>query len=107
MTAWPAVFWAAAGYNLVIGVPAMLRGAAGIESRITGVLVSGFGIVYALVASDPVRFGPMLWAGVLGKIGVIALMGPIVARGQAPRAVGAVLAGDALFTLAFLAFLLG
>ena len=60
-----------------------------------------------MVAYDPARFGPVLWAGVLGKIGVIALMGPAVAKGQAPKAVGYVLAGDALFTLAFFAFLLG
>ena len=104
---WPVVFWAAAVYNLVFGLPGLLRRDGAVEGRIVGLLVSCFGLVYALVALDPVRFGPVLWAGVLGKLGVIALLGPAVMRGLAPRALGYVLAGDAAFTAAFLVYLLG
>lgn len=106
MTLWQIVLWAAAAYNLVIGVPGLLRRGGGTEGRVIGLLVAGFGVVYAIAATDPERFLPMLWAGVLGKVGVIALMAPAVRRGELQRAVGLVLAGDALFTLAFLAMLL-
>ncbi|WP_338465936.1 hypothetical protein RXV95_10175 [Novosphingobium sp. ZN18A2] len=106
MTVWEGIFWAAAAYNLVIGVPGMLRGDS-VEARVIGVLVAAFGIVYAFVATDPVRFAPMLWAGVFGKVGVVALMGPAAAKGQGPKGLGLILAGDAAFALAFLVFLLG
>ena len=100
------VLWAAAAYNLVIGGPGLFQKGAGRDARVVSLLVVCFGVVYALVASDPARYLPVLWAGVLGKIGVIALLGPAVRRGELPKAVGLVLAGDALLTLAFLAMLL-
>lgn len=101
------ILWAAAAYNLVIGGLSMLQPGASREGRVTAVLVTGFGVVYAIAASDPARYGPVLWAGVLGKLGVIALLAPAVRRGEAPRALGWVLAGDALFTALFLGLLLG
>ena len=107
---WPVLFWAAAGYNFLIGVPGLVAPGAEASARIVSLFVCCFGLLYALVARDPVRFGPALWAGVAGKVGVVAIMLPLVlsgaqGTGQA-AAIGAVLAGDALFTLAFLAFLL-
>lgn len=107
MTFWPIVLTLAAAYNLIIGAASMLQGGASREGRVTGLLVAGFGVVYAVAASDPARFAPVLWAGVLGKLGVIALLGPAVHQGQLPRSVGWVLAGDAAFTALFLALLLG
>lgn len=95
----------AALYNLVIGVIA-LHAPGGVDGRIVGLLVGCFGLVYALAASDPLRFAPMLWVGVLGKLGVIALVLPQVRAGLAAPGTGLVLAGDALFTLGFVAFLL-
>lgn len=97
----------AAAYNLVIGGGSLVQAGTPREARVTAVLVAGFGVVYAIVASDPARFVPVLWAGVVGKIGVIAQLGPAVRRGELPRSLGWVLAGDALFTLLFLALLLG
>lgn len=107
MDFWSAMLWAAALYNLVIGGGALFQPGAAREGRVTGLLVAGFGVVYAIVALDPARFAPVLWAGVLGKAGVIALLGPAVRRGELPRGLGWVLAGDALFTALFLALLLG
>jgi hypothetical protein len=107
MTFWQAMLWAAAAYNLVIGGGSLVNRQSGREGRVTGLLVAGFGVVYAIAATDPVRFAPVLWAGVLGKAGVIALLGPAVRRGELPGALGWVLAGDALFTALFLALLLG
>lgn len=97
---------AAACFNLVIGGAGLLGRSSTLEGRIVGLLVLCFGGVYGLVAIDVARFAPMLWAGVVGKLGVIALMVPAVARGAVPKAVGPVLLGDALFTGAFLVILL-
>lgn len=107
MTFWQIILTLAAAYNLVIGGSSMLQPGAAREGRVTGLLVAGFGVVYAVAASDPVRFAPVLWAGVLGKLGVIALLGPAARKGELPRAVGWVLAGDAVFTALFLVLLLG
>lgn len=107
MTFWPSILGLAAAYNLVIGGGSMLQRGAAREGRVTGLLVAGFGVVYAITASDPARFAPVLWAGVLGKLGVIALLGPAVKRGELPSALGWVLAGDAVFTALFLMLLLG
>ena len=108
---WVWLLWAAAVYNLVAGLPALVSPAAPVSDRVVGLLVVCFGLVYAMVARAPVRLGPVLWAGVAGKAGVIALLLPGVLAGQvqsgmAPAALAPVLAGDALFGLAFLAFLL-
>lgn len=97
----------AALYNIVIGAGSLFGPGAPVETRVVGLLVLCFGIVYAVVSRDVERFRPVLWAGVLGKLGVVALMGPEVASGVQPPAVGWILAGDALFMLAFLAILLG
>jgi hypothetical protein len=101
------MLWAAAAFNLAIGLPGLLRSGANLEGRLIALLVAAFGLLYAIAATDPERFAPVLWAGVVGKLGVIALMGPAVARGQAPKATAALLAGDALFTALFLVLLLG
>jgi hypothetical protein len=103
---WRAMLALAALYNLVIGVIALHSPGASVDARIVGLLVACFGAVYALTARDPLRFAPMLWAGVVGKLGVIALVWPQVRAGTAIPGTGMVLAGDALFTLGFLAFLL-
>lgn len=106
LTGWRAMLAAAALYNLVIGLTALHTPGASVDARIVGLLVACFGVVYALTARDPLRFAPLLWVGVVGKLGVIALVWPQVSTGSAAPGTGAVLAGDALFTLGFLAFLL-
>lgn len=102
---WHVMLAAAALYNLLIGGVALALGA-GVDGRITGLLVGCFGLVYALAAREPVRFAPMLWVGVIGKLGVIALMLPLVRAGAAALGTGLVLLGDGLFTVGFIAFLL-
>lgn len=107
MTFWQIVFWAAAAYNVVIGAGGMFQPGASREGRVIGLLVLAFGVVYAIVAIDPVRFGPMLWAGVLGKAGVVLLMGPAARGPQAVPRLAWILGGDALFLALFLVFLAG
>lgn len=106
MTFWQIVLWAAALFNFVIGGMGLAQRGASREGRVVSVLVVCFGVVYAIAASDPVRFLPMLWAGALGKLGVIAITAPAVRKGELPRGVGWVLAGDGLFTALFLVLLL-
>jgi hypothetical protein len=103
---WPFVLWAAAAYNLLIGVPGLFAAGASETARVVSLLVCCFGLLYAMIARDPTRLGPALWSGVVGKVGVVFIMLPAVLSGKLPVAIGAVLAGDALFTLAFLVFLL-
>jgi hypothetical protein len=107
MTVKRAILWLAAAYNLVIGGAALFGPADSVEARVVGLLVLCFGVVYALTASDIARFRPMLWAGVIGKAGVVVLMAPLVQAGPLPGYVGAILTGDALFMAAFVWILLG
>ncbi|MGN6596230.1 hypothetical protein [Sphingopyxis terrae] len=106
MRIWRAILGAAALWNLVIGGAALAGPATSLEARIVGLLVACFGIAYAIVATDPLRLRAVLWAGVVGKAGIVALMAPGVVAGTLPAATGAILAGDAIFTLAFLVLLL-
>lgn len=103
---WRALLWAAAAYNLLVGVPALLLPQAAVAERVVGLLVGCFGLLYAMVAIAPARLAPVLWAGIVGKLGVVALMLPEVLAGRAMPGTGAILAGDGLFTLGFIAFLL-
>lgn len=104
---WRWMLGAAAAYNLIVGLPGLFLPGTGVSDRVVALLVACFGVVYAMVARSPERLAPVLWAGVIGKIGVVALMAPEVLAGRAAPGTGAILAGDALFTVAFLAFLLG
>jgi hypothetical protein len=106
LAGWRAMLALAALYNLAIGVVALHAPGASVDARIIALLVGCFGLIYALAASDPLRFAPTLWVGVIGKLGVIALVLPQVRAGLAAPGTGLVLAGDALFTFGFVAFLL-
>ena len=104
---WRWILGAAAAYNLVVALPALFAAGASTDQRIVALLVACFGLVYALVAREPARLAPVLWAGIVGKAGIVALMLPDVLAGRAVPGTGAVLAGDAVFTALFLLFLLG
>jgi hypothetical protein len=102
---WAMMLAAAAAYNLLIGLPGVINGAT-VSDRIVSLLVACFGLVYAIAASDPRRYAPMLWAGIAGKMGIIALLWADISAGSAAAGTLPVLAGDALFTIAFIALLL-
>lgn len=102
---WRVFFWCAAAFNFVIGLAGILVPESTIDGRTIGLLVFAFGLVYLIVASDPLRYGRVVWAGVLGKVGVVALLGPREFSGEGSTIVAAVLAGDALFAFGFLVFL--
>ena len=103
---WRIFFWIAAVFNFLIGLAGMLSPAANIDARIVGLLVFCFGIIYVLVARDPARYGSALWAGVIGKIGVVALLVPGQLGESGNPVVAGILALDAAFAIGFLAFLM-
>lgn len=104
---WTYFFSAAAAYNLVIGTLGFIDPAGTIDNKATALLVFSFGIVYAQVAREPLRLAPVLWAGVFGKLCVVALMGPVALAEGADARLAPILVGDFVFTCGFLAFLLG
>lgn len=103
---WSWMLWAAAAYNWVVALQGVANASAAVNDRIVALLVCCFGVVYAITARDPARYAPMLWAGIIGKAGIVALLLPAVQAGTAAPGTGLVLAGDALFTVGFLALLL-
>ncbi|WP_309621372.1 hypothetical protein [Novosphingobium sp.] len=106
MRFWKAVLWVAAAFNLLVAVPSFFVPGAAVNDRIVALLVGCFGLVYAMVARAPERLGQVLWAGVLGKIGVVALIWPEVQAGRALPGTGWILLGDMVFTALFVVFLL-
>lgn len=104
---WRVFFAVAAVFNGVIGLAGLAGQSETTMERVVSLLVFCFGILYALMARDPLRFAPALWAGIVGKLGVVFLLGvPILTRGGDPL-VGAVVAGDLLFAIGFLWFIAG
>lgn len=102
---WHVFFWIAAAFNFVIGLAGFAGESEGTMELIVSLLVFSFGIFYAFMARDPLRFAPALWMGVVGKLGVVFLLGiPTWTSGDDPL-VGAVVAGDLVFALGFLWFL--
>lgn len=106
MRFWTVVLWAAAAFNMLVAVPSFFLTGAGVTDRIVALLVGCFGLVYAMVARAPQQLGQVLWAGVIGKLGVVALMLPEVQAGRAVPGTGWILLGDTIFTALFVMFLL-
>lgn len=104
---WSWMLGAAAAYNWLISLPVLLNSGIAANDKVSAVLVAAFGVLYAIVASNPARLAPALWAGVVGKLGLVVLLAPSIAAGTAAPGMAPVLAGDLLFTAAFLALLLG
>jgi quinol-cytochrome oxidoreductase complex cytochrome b subunit len=64
-TFWRVFFWAAWVFSLILGLLGMLSPEANLDARIIGLLVFAFGVIYLLVAHDPLRFAAALCAGVI------------------------------------------
>lgn len=105
MSGWRVFFWIAAVNNLVVGTIAFLAAAWGSPEAMGGVLIACFGIVYGMVARDPLRFAPVLWAGIVGKLMVVAMLGPRNWQAGGDPVVGAIVAGDLAFAIGFALFL--
>lgn len=134
--AWQWMFAVAALWNLAIGLafalePAeMLRRsakpAAGSDSSISvatlspeitptevwlardfGVCVAIFGIGYAMVSISPERHSGILVLGIIGKTYVVLMGGYRLLTGQVAASLAIPFAGDGLFAVLFLIYLLG
>lgn len=85
-------FIAAAAYNALWGAavvvwPSLLMRLAGVQTpavepfvQCIGMIVGVYALGYALVAKDPVRFGPFVYVGLLGK--VLGPVGFLLAAGE-------------------------
>lgn len=104
-TGWRIFLWLAALFNFLVGVLGLTMANATTNDRVIGLLVVCFGIVYAIVARDARRFSPVLWAGVIGKGGVVVLLLPGALAASDGGTLLGVLAADTLFALAFIVFL--
>lgn len=103
---WHWFFGAAAAFNFIIGAAGLAGQSQGTMEIIVSLLVFCFGILYALMARDPLRYAPALWAGIIGKLGVVYLLGPANWFGDnGDPLVGGVVVGDLLFALGFVLFL--
>lgn len=118
---WRAFFLLAAGWNLAIGLPivaapeSMMATLAGVESptplsvllfRDLGASVIVFGFGYAAAAMNPDRHRVPLWMGAAGKLYLVIVSVPRVVTGAVSPALLLPVAGDFLFALAFLWFLI-
>jgi len=102
---WRGFFWAACLFNLVIGGMTMFSPEAAVDTRIIGLLVVCFGITYFLVAREPTRFAPVLWPGIIGKLGVVGLLAPDAMGTEIDWLVTGVLGLDVFFAAGFVIFL--
>ncbi len=118
MSGWRAFFIAAAIFNFLAGLPTLLvpeMMAASVDMppptdplfhRFTGLLVVCFGVVYWMIANDLERYRPLVWLGVVGKTGVVALFALALMQGAVTFKAFAVSMGDLVFAIGFLIFLL-
>lgn len=103
---WRGFFWAAALFGFAIGALAMFSPAATADARVTGLLWFCFGLVFMLVAREPLRFVSVLWPGLIAKAGMIFLLAPSAVDASGDPLIVAILAVEGLFALGFLGFLM-
>ena len=115
---WRVFFMVAAAFNFVVGAPLLIAPGAmaailGLPvpddvlfHRFTGLLVICFGIAYSFVAQDPQRNRAIVWTGIVGKAGVVALYAQAWLQGAVPFQAFAVSFGDIAFIGGFVAFLI-
>lgn len=115
---WRIFFIAAAVFNFLAGAPMLFAPELMLQSlqvpvpndlmfhRVTGLLVVCFGVIYGMIAMDLARYRPLVWLGIVGKGGVVALFTHAYVQGLLPFNAYAVSLGDLAFTIGFLWFVL-
>ncbi|MEE4207597.1 MAG: hypothetical protein V2I39_14980 [Erythrobacter sp.] len=103
---WRVFLWLAAAFNFVLGALGMFSPQADVDARLIGLFVFAFGIVFVQAARDPERLAPVLWAGVIAKIGAVALLAPQAFGEGGTMLLAGGIGLDALFATGLLAFLL-
>ena len=117
MTLWRVLFALAALFNLAVGVPLVLApkmAVAGLVetpppdfmlAQILGVLISVFGVGYAMVALDPPGNRSIAWLGVIGKLPIPVILWFYVRADLVPARTLLLSLGDLLFAVLFVLFL--
>lgn len=109
------VFGSGAVFNALAGLPFVLApqwmsgllGAQGgplasLFMQLTGGCVLLFGVIYALIANDPLRYRPLILLGVAGKLMVVALVWYYWAQGALGWLLPLLVLVDALYSVCFL-----
>ncbi|WP_439815490.1 hypothetical protein [Zavarzinia sp. CC-PAN008] len=119
VTRWSLLFWFAALFNLLVGLPMVLAPdmAAGMMGlpppspdyvlplRMLGACILVFGLSYVLIARDLDRMRPVIWLNIAGKLSVVALTAHAALGAGVPQDTIMAAGGDLLFVAAFLACL--
>jgi hypothetical protein len=116
---WRAVFWAAAAFNMLAGLPSLLApeaagAAAGlppldpqfvIVAQTSGLLICSFGLGYAMVAMGQSGARQIILLGLIGKLGVCILVALRMRETAVPPMMAWASVGDFIFIIVFAAFL--
>lgn len=117
MTFWRVIFALAALFNLMVGLPLLLAPRPAVSAlvyilppdfmlaQILGVLISVFGVGYAMVARDPAGGRPIAWLGVIGKLPIPVILWFYVEADVVPVRTLLLSLGDLLFAVLFVVFL--
>ena len=118
MKFWNLLFWVAAFYNWLVGIPMFIApdlamagfGTAVPEDlsliRVAGALIFCFGVIWAMVARDPDRYKPIVWTGLFGKLGVGFVFAQDWLHGNVPVSGVITTLGQLVFLVMFIAFLM-
>lgn len=116
-TFWRGLFAFAAFVNLAIGgamaaAPGLVAARLGVTGTgapyavvMIGMLIAVFGLGYARVSRDPARNRPIVWIGIVSKLGAVAIGAAQYAAGALPFSTFALSMGDAAFAALFALFL--
>lgn len=117
MSAWKYFFVVAALFNFAAGAPLLVAPGEMLAMlklpipddllfiRVTGLLVTCFGVAYLFAAADPMRNRAIVITGAIGKAGVVALFTQALVQGTLPLEAFAVSMGDLAFVVGFVVFL--
>lgn len=118
---WQKLFWAAAAYNLLVGLPSVLAPGLAMANlglpapdpmsafniQIMGILICTFGLGYLMVAQGQPGAKQILTLGIIGKLGILLLLGIRMLSMPMPFPIIAASFGDLFFAAAFAFFLFG
>lgn len=118
---WQKLFWAAAAYNFLIGLPSILAPGLAMSNlglpvphplyafniQIMGILICTFGLGYLMVAQSQPGAKQILTLGIVGKLGILLLLGFRMLSTPMPLPIIATSFGDLFFATMFAFFLFG
>jgi hypothetical protein len=117
---WRVIFWAAAAFNFLAGLPSVLAPSAAaaasglppldpqliLIAQVGGLLICSYGLAYAMVAMGQPGARQLVFLGLIGKIGVCVLVVLRLRDVAVPPAMIWASFGDFIFIIAFAIFLL-